>query len=78
LAFWAVAMDPLTSAVLTLEETRRMVQEMLVAQSEWLPQFEGKKLRSVDHIDVPSGTVPVPVPVDPALAINARFGKLGE
>ena len=78
LTFWAIAMDPLTSAVLTLEETRRMVQEMLVAQSEWLPQFEGKILRSVDHINVPSGTIPVPVPVDPALAINARFGKLGE
>ena len=77
-AFWAVAMDPLTSAVLTLKEIRDMVSEMMAAQAKWLPQFAGKKLRNAGHIDVPEGTVPAPVPVDPALAINARFGKLGE
>ena len=77
LAFWAVAMDPLTSAVLTLRETREMVREMLEAEAQWLPQFEGKKLAAKDQIIVPEGTVPAPVPVDPALAINARFGKLG-
>jgi len=76
LAFWAVAMDPLTSALLTLKEIRDMVEEMFEAEAQWLPQFEGKKLRKVDHIDVPAGTVPAPVPIDPALAINARFGKL--
>ena len=78
LAFWAVAMDPLTSAVLTLKETRDMVKEMLDAEAPWLPQFEGQKLKVVPHIDVPAGTVPAPVPIDPALAINSRFGKLGE
>ena len=76
-AFWAVAMDPLTSAVLTLKETRDMVQEMLEAQAQWLPQFASKSLKSVGHIHIPAGTVPAPVPVDPALAINARFGKIG-
>ena len=78
LAFWAVAMDPLTSAVLTLKETRDLVAEMFEAQAKWLPQFAGKKLKSVPHVDIPAGTVPAPVPIDPALAINARFGKLGE
>ena len=78
LAFWAVAMDPLTSAVLTLKEIRDMVCEMLEAESKWLPQFAGKTLRKIEHIDIPEGTVPAPVPVDPALVISARFGKLGE
>ena len=77
LAFWAVAMDPLTSAVLTLKEIRDMVIEMFEAEAKWLPQFEGKKLKRIDHIEIPEGTVGAPVPVDPALAINARFGKLG-
>ena len=76
LAFWAIAMDPLTSSVLDLKQTRDMVAEMLEAQVEWLPQFEGKKLKEVSYIDVPEDTVPAAVPIDPALAINARFGKL--
>ena len=78
LAFWAVAMDPLTSAVLTLKETRDMVGEMLEAEARWLPQFQGKALKKIHHVHVPEGITPAPVPVDPALAINARFGKLGE
>jgi alpha-galactosidase len=78
LAFWAAAMDPLTAAVLTLNEIRDMTAEMFEAEAEWLPQFKGKGLRRLEHITVPEGTVPAPVPVDPALAINSRFGKLGE
>lgn len=77
LAFWAVAMDPLTSAVLTLKEIRDMVAEMFEAESRWLPQFAGKKLRRINDIDIPEDTVPAPVPMDPALVINSRFGKLG-
>lgn len=77
LAFWAVAMDSLTSAVLSLKQIRDMVAEMPEAEREWLPQFEGKTLRKLPQINVPPDTVPVPAPVDPALAINARFGKLG-
>jgi alpha-galactosidase len=77
LAFWAVAMDPLTAAVLTLKEIRDMVIDMFDAESRWLPQFKAK-IRKIDHINIPAGTVPAPVPVDPALAINSRFGKLGE
>jgi len=78
LVFWAIAMDPLTSAMLTLADCRRMVGEMFEAQQRWLPQFAGKELRKFDDIIVPPDTVPVPVPTDPALAIKNRFAKLGE
>jgi alpha-galactosidase len=39
LAFYAVALDPLTAAVLSLEEIRQMVDEMFKAEAEWLPHF---------------------------------------
>jgi alpha-galactosidase len=78
MAFWACAMDPLTAAVLTLREIRDMAIEMFEAEAQWLPQFDGKKPKNIGYIDIPEGTIPAPVPVDPALAINARFGKLGE
>jgi alpha-galactosidase len=77
LAFWAAAMDPLTAAVLDLKKTRDMVTEMLEAEAQWLPQFAGKKIKKTGYINIPPGTVGAPVPVDPALAINSRFGKLG-
>ncbi|MDP9242900.1 MAG: alpha-galactosidase [Actinomycetota bacterium] len=35
----AVALDPLTSAVATLPEIREMVDRMLEAEAQWLPQF---------------------------------------
>ena len=76
LAFAAVAMDPLTSAVLGLKQTRDMVRDLFEAEAPWLPHFEGKLPRSVDIIDVPEGTVGVDVPLDPALAVANRFGKL--
>ncbi len=78
LAFWACALDPLTGAVLSLKEIRDMVIELFEAEAPWLPQFEGKTLDKIDIIDIPEDTVPAPVPVDPALAINSRFGKLAE
>ena len=37
--YQAMMLDPLTSAVLSLQEIRDMVDEMLEAQKEWLPQF---------------------------------------
>ena len=76
LAFWAIAMDPLTSSVLTLEQIRNMTIEMFEAQAKWLPDFEGKSLKKLQKITIPENTVPADVPVDPALAINSRFGKL--
>ena len=72
----AVAMDPLTASVLTLHEIREMVAEMLAAEANWLPQFAGKKLRSVPTISIPKDVQRAEVPVDPALAIANRFMKL--
>jgi len=42
----ALAMDPLTSAVCTLDEVRRMTAEMLAAEAQWLPQFQGQALET--------------------------------
>jgi len=71
------ALDPLTSAVLTLQETRDMVSEMLEAQKNWLPQFEGMTPRKTKTIVIPNDIKRAEVPIDPALAIFARFGELG-
>jgi alpha-galactosidase len=76
LVMQAVALDPLTSAVLTLKEIREMVSEMLAAESRYLPQFAGKKLRPVGAISIPAQVKRKEVPLDPALAIANRFGVL--
>ena len=49
---------------------------MLVAESKYLPQFAGKKLRAVPTISIPKNVQRAEVPLDPALAIANRFGKL--
>ncbi len=72
----AVALDPLTASVLTLRDIREMVSEMLEAQRQWLPQFRGKAVRATPAIHIPAAVTPVDVPLDPALAIAHRFGKL--
>ncbi len=74
----AVAMDPLTSAVCTLKDVRDMCAEMLEAQRQWLPQFEGRSIRPTPTISIPPGCKPVDVPLDPALAISKRFATLVE
>jgi len=74
----ACALDPLTGAVLTLAEIRVMVGELLDAESQWLPQFAGQALRPTPTISIPADVQRVHVPVDPALAIVARFEELGE
>jgi alpha-galactosidase len=76
--FAAVALDPLTAAVLSLRETRDMTAELLEAQREFCPQYiDGALMRRAD-IDVPAGTVGVETPIDPALAtahrLKAMFG----
>jgi alpha-galactosidase len=76
LAMQAVALDPLTAAVCTLQEVRDMTAELLEAERQWLPEFEGKSLKAVPAISVPKGTKGVDVPLDPALAIANRFGEL--
>lgn len=37
--FQAVALDPLTSSILTLDEIKKMVDEMLKAEEKYLPKF---------------------------------------
>jgi len=74
----AVAMDPLTSAVCTLQQIRDMCSEMLEAHRPWLPQFEGQAIRPTATISIPPDCKPVEVPLDPALAINKRFATLIE
>jgi alpha-galactosidase len=72
----ACALDPLTSAVLTLPQIREMATEMLEAQRAWLPQFEGRSIRPTPFISIPPDVVPAEVPLDPALSIAARFGNV--
>jgi alpha-galactosidase len=74
----AVAMDPLTGAVCTLRQVREMCAEMLEAEREWLPQFEGVRIEPKPAVVIPEGCEPVAVPLDPALAINKRFADLLE
>ncbi len=76
LAMNAIAMDPLTSACCTLAEVREMTAEMLAAEAQWLPQFEGKTLKATPAISIPADVVRANVPLDPALAIGKRFGTL--
>jgi len=49
----AMLHDPLTAAVCNPEEIWQMVDEMLVAQAEWLPNFHGEidaaKARLAEH-----------------------------
>jgi alpha-galactosidase len=74
----ACAMDPLTSAVLTLNEIREMASEMFEAEKTWLSQFEGKKIRPTPIISIPKNIKKAVVPIDPALAIMARFQELSQ
>jgi len=74
----ACAMDPLTSATLTLREAREMAIDLFESEKQWLPQFEGKKIERKPIINIPKNVKRADVPVDPALAIFARFGKLTE
>jgi len=74
----AIAADPLSASVCTLQEIRKMTIELLESQRKWLPQFEGKSIKPLGHIKTDKTTKGVLVPLDPALAIANRFGKLAE
>jgi len=74
----AVALDPLTAAVLTLKEIRALTAEMLEAERPWLPQFAGRTVRSVPAVSIPADVQRQSVPLDPALAIANRFVRLAE
>lgn len=74
----AIALDPLTSSVLTLKEIRDMVTEMLDAQRQWLPQFGDRSPRPTPVIRTPANLQRAEVPIDPALAVFSRFGELAK
>jgi len=77
-AMQAVALDPLTSAVCTLAQAREMTRELFDAEKRWLPNFKRKVLAPRPVIKIPKSTRGVDVPLDPALAVANRFGKLVE
>ena len=52
LVYAAVAMDPLTGALLTLPQIRSMVDEMLEIQKQWLPAFESKTFITANKEDL--------------------------
>jgi alpha-galactosidase len=74
--FSAVALDPLTAAVLSLEDSRKMTAEILAEQGAYVPQYAGKSLKVLDAVKVPEGTIGVETPIDPALATAHRLKKL--
>ena len=74
----AAALDPLTSTKCTLNEIREMCIELMEAERQWLPSFEGKVIKKTPVISIPKDVKPADVPIDPALAIMARFGELGK
>lgn len=60
LLYQAAMMDPLTGAVCTPDEIRQMVDEMLVAGKEWLPQYAeeiAKAEKRLENKQVPYRTV---------------------
>jgi alpha-galactosidase len=78
LAVAAIAMDPLTSSVLTLKQIRDMTIELFEAEQGFLPGFGTRRPRKVHAICIPEGTKAIDVPLDPALAVAKRFVKLAE
>jgi len=72
----AIALDPLTSACLTLKEARDMASEMLEVSREWLPEFDGRRIEPRPTIEIPKDVQRAAVPLDPALAIGRRFATL--
>jgi len=53
----AMLMDPLTGAVCTPAEILQMVDEMLIAQAEWLPQYASEIPKAVERFNAP-GRIP--------------------
>lgn len=73
----AIAMDPLTSSVLTLKEIRDLTNEMFEAQEKLLSHFKGKPKKIYD-VKISEGTEGVSVPLDPALAVANRLVGLAD
>ena len=44
-------MDPLTGAICTPDEIKQMVDEMLIAGAQWLPQYSEEIERAKVHLE---------------------------
>lgn len=69
LLFQAIALDPLTSAMLSLKQIRDLAIELIEAERSYLSHFGGQRLMPKPTIHIPAGTEPVKNPLDPALAV---------
>ena len=78
LLFQAMALDPLTSSVLSLKQIRDMCIELIESEREYLGHFKGQVLRPKSSIHIPTGTRPVETPLDPALAVVHHLQGLGK
>jgi alpha-galactosidase len=78
LLFQAMALDPLSSAVLTLREIRDLAIELIEAERDYLPGFAGQSLRPKPAIHIPPGTEAVRTPLDPALAVVHHLKVLAD
>lgn len=54
----AALMDPLTGAVCTPREIFQMIDEMLIAQAQWLPQYKEEIERAKIRFADPEGHIP--------------------
>jgi hypothetical protein len=71
-----MALDPLTSATLSLEKIREMTTELIEAERDLIPWMEGRSLSPKPRIVIPAGTEPVETPLDPALAVAQHMTDL--
>jgi alpha-galactosidase len=76
LLFQAIALDPLSAAVLTLKEIREMAGELIEAERQYLEVFSGQRLEARPTIVIPPGTQAVRTPLDPALAVVKNLQDL--
>ena len=74
----ALALDPLTAAVCTLQRDPRDGHRDARGAAAVAARVPGRTIRPTPTISIPPDVVPVEVPLDPALAIHKRFGKLVE
>lgn len=72
LLYQAALMDPLTGAVCIPEEIRQMVDEMLVAQEKWLPQYKDEIQLAKKRLETPR------VPYRPAKGFTVQEKTVDE
>lgn len=69
----ALALDPLTSSVLTPQQCRMLTRDMLERQANFLPQFKGKQLKETIPIKAQYETKPYKIPGESYLTQFMEF-----